>query len=125
MFHVHFPSFTAKGDMMSRNSYSFMLLLTLTLTIACTSTLLVAYLSSHWDEIYYDVDDLTRIVEVSNQNETRLTMYQLQEGVFMMEKSENPPKIFFLVPVSGGVWDICESVSGNFYSIINIILVKC
>lgn len=84
-------------------------------------------MSDHWEEIGWDKEDLIR---TSSHTNVSLTWY-LDGQVAMIESSVNHHRAnhrvakssSFLVPMHGGIWIMCVSLSGTSYGgFYNIIL---
>ncbi|KYN10036.1 hypothetical protein ALC57_17831 [Trachymyrmex cornetzi] len=94
------------------------LFVTLVLTVAATGLLCSAIMSDHWEEINWDREDLIH----ANVN---LTWY-LNDQVAKLESSVNhrnkhrvAKSSTFLVPMHGGIWIMCVSLSEEEIQLLN------
>ncbi|KYM87325.1 60S ribosomal protein L4 [Atta colombica] len=94
------------------------LFVTLVLTVAATGLLCSAIMSDHWEEINWDREDLIH----ANVN---LTWYlndqvaKLESSVNHQNKHRAAKSSTFLVPMHGGIWIMCVSLSEEEIQLLN------
>ncbi|XP_018356379.1 PREDICTED: uncharacterized protein LOC108756807 isoform X1 [Trachymyrmex septentrionalis] len=94
------------------------LFVTLVLTVAATGLLCSAIMSDHWEEINWDKEDLIH----ANVN---LTWYlngqvaKLESSVNHRNKHRAAKSSTFLVPMHGGIWIMCVSLSEEEIQLLN------
>lgn len=84
----------------------FFLLGTLVLTTCATGMLCAAIMTDHWEEVTWDRQQLQLL---SNVN---ISMQWLLDRT-VTKIIENDKDIAFLVPLHGGIWTLCLSLTGQ------------
>lgn len=87
----------------------FFLLGTLVLTTCASGMLCAAIMTDHWEEVTWD-----RITLDSRANSSLRLRWLLDGVVAKVSTNDERDKVLaFLVPMHGGIWTLCVSLSGN------------
>lgn len=86
----------------------FFLLGTLVLTTCATAMLCGAIMTDHWEEVTWDQDGL----ETLANNTVRLKWLLDGTVVRVSTNDEKDALKAFLVPMHGGIWTLCVSLTG-------------
>lgn len=89
----------------------FFLLGTLVLTTCATGMLCGAIMTDHWEEVSWDK------MEVSNLTNNTVRVQWLLDGKIgkVLTNDERNKVLSFLVPMHGGIWTLCLSLTGRSY----------
>lgn len=86
----------------------FFLLGTLVLTTCATGMLCAAIMTDHWEEVTWDRQQLEILAN------STLSMQWLLDGIVVKISANNDDNtIAFLVPLHGGIWTLCLSLTGE------------
>lgn len=87
----------------------FFLLGTLILTTCATGMLCAAIMTDHWEEVTWDQNQL----DILSNSSLRL-QWLLDRTVARVSTNDARDRTMaFLVPMHGGIWTLCLSLSGN------------
>lgn len=85
----------------------FFLLGTLVLTTCATGMLCGSIMTDHWEEVTWDRTMLETLT-----NGTIRLKWLVDGTVAMVTKNDDDRALAFLVPMHGGIWTLCVSLSG-------------
>lgn len=93
----------------------FFLLGTLVLTTCATGMLCGAIMTDHWEEVTWD---RTKVQSLANDS---LNIYWLLDGIVAKVSGIEGNTIAWLVPIHGGIWTLCFSLTGmDFHNCLKI-----
>lgn len=87
----------------------FFLLGTLVLTTCATGMLCAAIMTDHWEEMVWDRQELERL-----GNGTFRLHWLLDGTVAEVASRDDEEMMGFLVPMHGGIWTLCISLTGEY-----------
>ncbi|XP_043225454.1 uncharacterized protein LOC122390979 isoform X2 [Amphibalanus amphitrite] len=88
-----------------------LLVFTLLLTTAATLLLTYAELTDNWEIIRFDRASVQRTVDGLNGTHSLEWILDDQVGVVTIDGEQPDNKTVFLVPMNGGIWTLCVSLS--------------
>lgn len=85
----------------------FFLLGTLVLTTCATGMLCAAIMTDHWEEVTWDREQLPFLA-----NNSLSLQWLLDGAVIKINDGNDGASLAFLVPMHGGIWTLCYSLTG-------------